>query len=50
MQSKDGEGERVRKVESRFVREDEMPERARMESREELYQLLGEWVAHNMAL
>ena len=33
-------GERVRKVESRFVREDEMPERARMESREELYQLL----------
>ena len=38
-------GERVRKVESRFVREDEMPERARMESREELYQLLLHWSA-----
>ena len=38
-------GERVRKVESRFIREDEMPERARMESREELYQLLLHWSA-----
>ena len=38
-------GERVRKVESRFVREDEMLERARMESREELYQLLLHWSA-----
>lgn len=38
-------GERVRKVEARFVREDEMPERTRMESREELYQLLLHWSA-----
>lgn len=38
-------GGRVRKVESRFVREDEMPERARMESHEELYQLLLHWSA-----
>ena len=38
-------GGRVRKVESRFVREDEMPERAQMESREELYQLLLHWSA-----
>ena len=38
-------GERVRKVESRFVREDEMPERIQMESREELYQLLLHWSA-----
>lgn len=38
-------GERVRKVESRFIREDEMSERARMESREELYQLLLHWSA-----
>lgn len=38
-------GERVRKVETRFVREDEMPERKSMESREELYQLLLHWSA-----
>ena len=38
-------GERVRKVEPRFIREDEMPERARMESHEELYQLLLHWSA-----
>ena len=38
-------GERVRKVESRFIREDEMPERARMESREEIYKLVLHWSA-----
>lgn len=38
-------GERVRKVASRFVREDEMPGRERMEPQEELYQLLLHWSA-----
>lgn len=38
-------GERVRKVASRFVREDEMPGRECMESQEELYQLLLHWSA-----
>lgn len=38
-------GERVRKVVSRFVRDDEMPDRENMEPQEELYQLLLHWSA-----
>lgn len=37
--------ERVRKVESRFIRNDEMPERVNMKREEELYQLLLHWSA-----
>lgn len=37
--------ERVRKVEPRFVREDEMPGRKCMQEEEELYQLLLHWSA-----
>lgn len=38
-------GEKVRRVESRFVRSDEMSGRADMERTEELYQLLLHWSA-----